>query len=261
MNDDYALITGANKGIGLEMAKIFAKDGYNIVLVSRDEDSLISASKFLEKLYNIKTIIIKKDLSLRNSPKEVYEQLQSENIEVTVLINNAGFGTYGPFIETNLEKELNMINVNISCTTHMTKLFARDMARCGKGKILNIASTASFQPGPYMSVYFATKSYILSFTESISKEFEKYGLTVTALCPGPTDSNFTSTAKGSSSSRIFQHLLTSEEVAQQGYSALMHKKRVKIVGNKNFLLSELVRFLPRNGVLSISKYMMSKAKY
>ncbi|WP_461206178.1 SDR family NAD(P)-dependent oxidoreductase [Clostridium sp. DL1XJH146] len=260
MNNNFALITGGNKGIGLELANLFAKDGYNLILVARDYETLKSASIFFEKMYKIKTIIIKKDLSQRNSPKEIYEQLKSQNIEVTVLVNNAGFGTYGPFIETNLEKELDMINLNISCTTHMTKLFARDMAKNGYGRILNIASTASFQSGPYMAVYFATKSYILSFSESISKEFEKYGLTVTALCPGPTDSNFTSTAKGSSSSRIFQHLLTPKEVAKQGYSALMHNKRVKIVGNKNFLLSQLVRFLPRNGVLSISKHMMSKTK-
>jgi len=185
-----ALITGAASGIGYQLACLFAADDYNLVLVDKDELKLTEvAEKFELKFGNFVKAIVK-DLSISSSPDEIFMELQQANIQVDVLVNNAGFGTYGLFHETSLTAELEMLQVNLVCLTHLTKLFIKNMVKQGEGKILNVASAAAFQPGPLMAVYFATKAYILSFSEAIANELEGTGVTVTVLCPGSTESAF-----------------------------------------------------------------------
>ncbi len=178
-----ALITGSANGIGYELASTFAENGYNLVLVDKDEEKLtLIAEEFPQKFgISVKTLV--KDLSISTSPTEIFTELQQAGIKIDILVNNAGFGTYGVFSETDLTTELKMLQVNIVCLTHLTKLFLKDMITQGNGKILNVASVAAFQPGPLMAVYFATKAYVLSFSEAIANELEGTGVTVTTLCP------------------------------------------------------------------------------
>lgn len=251
-SNHYVLITGGSKGIGFELAKRFGKNGYNLILVARNQSHLIKAKDFISSFYNIKILTISCDLTKRDASNEIYKLIKSNKLIVDILINNAGFGTYGPFIETHLNKELDMIKLNIRSLTHMTKLFAKDMAKRGKGKILNIASTASFQPGPYMAVYFATKA--------LNSEFKRYGISISALCSGPTKTNFIKIVKGCGKTNAFQKLLSPKQVASVGYNTLMRGKMVEVVGIKNKMLAALIRIMPRRSALSISKFMMSKIK-
>ena len=177
-----ALITGASSGIGLEFAKIHASKGDNLVLVARNINKLNELKAELEIQFNVMIYTIEKDLSLVNSSLEVYEEVKSKGIQIDYLINNAGFGDIGNFSNTRWEKELRMINLNITALTQLCKLFLIDMLARKKGKIMNIASTAAFQPGPMMAVYFATKSYVLHFTEAVNAEVKGSGVTLTALC-------------------------------------------------------------------------------
>lgn len=260
MKKGYVLITGGNKGIGLELAKLFAKNNYSLILVATDILALYEARNIIKKIYKVPVSLIQRDLTKRNAVNEVYKIITDKNIQVDILVNNAGFGTYGPFIETNLEKELDLIELNIRAVTHMTKLFSQDMAKRRHGRILNISSTSAFQGGPYMAVYFASKAYILHFTEAIHNEFKPYGLRVTALCPGPTDTNFTDYAKGSGKARIFQSMLSAKRVATAGYNALMKNKLFKVVGIKNNILRQLNRLLPREAAINIAQYCLLKEK-
>ena len=178
-----ALVTGSAHGIGYQLACVFARHSYNLVLVDKDQEKLaVTAEDFRQKFgISVKTIV--KDLSISISPEEIFTELQQAAIKIDILVNNAGFGTYGIFSETDLTTELKMLQVNIVSLTHLTKLFLKDMISQGYGKILNVASVAAFQPGPLMAVYFATKAYVLSFSEAIANELEGTGVTVTTLCP------------------------------------------------------------------------------
>ena len=179
---------GASGGIGLEFARILARNKYDLVLVARSTDKLRQLAEELTKTHGIAVKILTADLSKLTAPDEIYRALQSENIAVDILINNAGFALHGKFEQTNLSTELDMIQVNMTSLTHLTKLFLCDMVRRKSGKILNVASTAAFQPGPLMAVYFATKAYVVSFSEAIANELQGTGVTVSVLCPG-TDGN------------------------------------------------------------------------
>ncbi|MFA5196741.1 MAG: SDR family oxidoreductase, partial [Bacteroidales bacterium] len=189
-----ALITGASSGIGLELARIHASKGDNLVIVARNKTKLDELKTELESQYKISVYTLGRDLSMADSAKEVYEEIKKQNIKVYYLINNAGYGNYGYFTETSWKKEADMIQLNITTLTQLTKLFLPDMIKNGGGKILNLASTASFQPGPLMAVYFATKAYVLSFSQALNNEVKPQGVTVTALCPGLTESNFVNAA-------------------------------------------------------------------
>jgi short-subunit dehydrogenase len=251
-----ALITGAADGIGYELACIFAAHNYHLVLVDRNGLKLVEiAAKFQEK-FGIFAKTIVKDLSISTAPEEIFTELQLADINVDVLVNNAGFGIYGLFHETDLAAELEMLQVNLVCLTHLTKLFVKHMVKQGEGKILNVSSAAAFQPGPLMAVYFATKAYILSFSEAIANELEGTGVTVTVLCPGSTASAFHERT-GMADSKLLKgkKMMDAQTVAEIGYRALMKGQTIVIPGFMNKLLAKCVRFVPRNLVTKIVRNM------
>ncbi|BAY12280.1 SDR family NAD(P)-dependent oxidoreductase [Calothrix sp. NIES-2098] len=251
-----ALITGASSGIGYQLAHIFARNHYNLVLVDKKEEKLNEMAEEFPQKFGIFVKNLVKDLSIPTSPVEIFDELQQASIVVDVLVNNAGFGTYGVFAETDLNAELKMLQVNIVTLTHLTKLFLKPMVAQGYGKILNVASVAAFQPGPLMAVYFATKAYVLSFSEAIANELEGSGVTVTALCPGPTATAFQqSAAMEDSKISSVNRMMDTERVARIGYSSLMANKTVVVPGLRNKILAESVRFTPRKLVTKVVKSM------
>lgn len=255
-----ALITGASNGIGMELAKIHASKGDNLVLVARNKSKLDELKSELEKLYKITVYTIGKDLSEENAALHVYQETKQQNIQIDYLINNAGFGEFGFFVETDWNKELKMINLNMTTLTQFTKLYLQDMVNRGNGKIMNVASTAAFQSGPTMSVYYATKAYVLSFSEAIDNEVRDKGVTVTILCPGATESGFQAAAAMEESNLVKgKKLPTSKEVAEYGYAAMMKGKTVAIHGFMNWILANSVRFTPRALVVKITRKLQDKA--
>jgi short-subunit dehydrogenase len=254
-----ALITGASNGIGLELAKIHASKGGDLVLVARNKSKLDELKTELEKQFNISVYTIGKDLSATESAQEIYDETNRQNIQVDYLINNAGFGDFGMFTDTDWNKELKMINLNITTLTLFTKLYLQDMVKRKSGKIMNVASIASFQPGPTLAVYCATKAYVLSFTEAISNEVSDKGVSIIALCPGATETGFQA-AGGLDESKLFKDkkLPTGKEVAEYGYSSMIKGKTVAIHGIMNYILSNSIRFIPRALVLKVSRKMLDK---
>src|SRR6478672_1120040 len=194
-----ALITGGSGGIGLETAKVLARKDYDLVLVARNRDALEAAAGQIEGKHTVSVHVFAADLGRREAPEAIFDFLRNENIPIEVLVNNAGFGLGGEFAETELTRELEMIQVNIAALTHLSKLFLPAMIKRRSGRILNVASTAAFQPGPLMAVYYATKAYVLSFSEALAEELRNSGVTVTALCPGPTQTAFADSAQMSNS--------------------------------------------------------------
>jgi short-subunit dehydrogenase len=230
----YALITGATSGIGLELAKLFAKNGYDLVIVARDQNELRTSSAELEN-YGIKVTAIAKDLFQPNAAAELYEEVKAQGIEIDVLVNNAGHGLYGKFTETDLDMEVKIIQLNITSLVILTKLFIKDMVKRGSGKILNTSSIASKSPGPWQSVYHGTKAFVQSFTEAVRVEVKEKGVTLTALLPGVTDTDFFNKAD-MLDSKIAQDksaMADPADVAKDGYEALMEGKDMVISGFKN----------------------------
>ncbi|MEH1767421.1 SDR family NAD(P)-dependent oxidoreductase [Nostoc sp.] len=255
-NRKTAFITGAAGGIGYELACIFAVHNYNLVLVDRNGPKLVEIAVKFQKEFGIFVKTIVKDLSISTAPEEIFTELQLADINVDVLVNNAGFGIYGLFHETDLAAELEMLQVNLVCLTHLTKLFVKGMVKQGEGKILNVASAAAFQPGPLMAVYFATKAYILSFSEAIANELEGTGVTVTVLCPGSTASAFHERT-GMADSKLLKgkRMMDARTVAEVGFRALMKGQTIVIPGLLNAILAKSVRFVPRNLVTKIVRNM------
>lgn len=255
-----ALITGASNGIGLELATIHAAKGGDLVLVARSASRLEELKSKLEKQYKIQVHTIVKDLSAENAAKEVYDETTSRKIQIDYLINNAGFGDFGMFLSNDWKKEKDMISLNITTLTHFTKLYLKDMVERGNGKIMNVASTAAFQSGPTMAVYYATKAYVLSFSEAVDNEVREHGVTVTALCPGATESGFQAAAAMEESNLVKgKKLPTSREVAEYGYRAMMKGKTVAIHGWMNWIMANSVRFVPRSIVVKITRKIQDKA--
>ncbi|MDD2552533.1 MAG: SDR family oxidoreductase [Dysgonamonadaceae bacterium] len=257
MNNKTALITGASKGIGKEFARIHASKGDNLVLIARNEELLNSFKKELMEQYkSISVEIIVKDLTKPNSAQEVYKELKEKNIQIDYLINNAGFGDYGFFVDTQWGRYDQMIDLNVKSLTHLCHLFLTDMMNRKDGKILNISSTAAFQPGPMMAVYFATKSYVLHLSEALNNEAKQSNVSVTAFCPGPTDTYFMEDSKMGTSKFIKNRKLPSAHaVALAGYDAMMSAKPVRIYGFMNKLTAFSVRLVPRKWVVSILRKM------
>lgn len=240
-----ALITGGSSGLGYEFAKLFAKDGYNLILVASNKEKLTTASKTLENEYNIYVKFIQKDLSIATNCQATYDEIKKEKIQIDILVNNAGFAKYGEFNEISLEESLSEINVNIGALTSLTRLFLPEMLGRKNGKILNVASTAAFAPGPMMSVYFATKAYVLSFSEALSEELKETGVSLTVLCPGPTTTGFAERAKVQNSN-LYRKPMLANEVAKIGYEGLMRNQRIIIPGLNNNLFVQLLRIAPRS---------------
>jgi len=258
-----ALITGASSGIGYELARLFARDRYNLVLVARSADELGKLASQLTSDNGISVKVIPKDLSLSAAPQEIFDQIQKEGITIDILINNAGFGTYGTFSNTNLKDELEMMQVNMGSPTHLTKLFLPGMIARGQGRILNVASMGAFQPGPLIAVYCASKSYMLSFTEALAEELRGTGVTMTALCPGPVRTGFARRAKTEKTRAMMRSLLNevweAKDVAAIGYDGLMKGKTVVIPGKKYIFSSFIVRLVPRKLARWSAKKIMEES--
>lgn len=241
-----ALITGASSGIGYELAKLFARDGYDLALVARDRQKLDALAQAMRRQHGISASVLPADLSLPEAPETVWRALEASPVDV--LVNNAGFGAYGAFARTELAEQLRMIQVNATALTHLTRLFLPGMIQRGRGKILNVASTAAFQPGPLMAVYYASKAYVLSFSEAVANELRGSGVSVTALCPGPTTTDFQRRA-GIERTRLMRgRIMDAETVARAGYRGLLSGRTVVVPGLRNRLLSVAVRLPPRDAV-------------
>lgn len=251
----YALITGATSGIGYEIACKLAERGYSLIITARNFERLSEIKLELEQKFLVDVRIFAVDLTKIDAVTSLYNFACDNNLDVDILINNAGFGLLGAFNETDWEKESNMINLNITALTHLTKLFVPKFIAKSKGKILNVASTASYCPGPYMSVYFATKAYVLSLSHALAAELKDYGITVTALCPGPTYTNFARTANAVDSNLFkLRKVATSEEVAEYGLKLLFNGRRVGIHGFINRMGVIFGKFFP----LHISANLVKK---
>ncbi|EMQ94881.1 Short-chain dehydrogenase [Xanthomarina gelatinilytica] len=252
-----ALITGGASGLGYELALLLAKDGYNLVLIDIDAEKLQEVKQGIETDFAVNVQIYAKDLSVVNISEEI--MLELKGLPIDVLVNNAGFGLFGSFWETDWEREKQMLHLHVITTTHLTKLVLKDMIQRGSGKILNLSSLAAFQPGPLMSLYYATKGYILSFSEAVANELKGTGVTVTALCPGPTKTSFQKVVSNASSeNKITFNMANAKEVAAYGYKAMNKGKVYAIPGKFNKLLATLPRFIPRNTAATIVKRIQEK---
>ena len=242
---ETVLITGASSGIGLELAKCFAADGCRLVLVARSTEALASLAKELRQAHQIEARVLTADLSLPETPKRIFEELRAANITVDVLVNNAGFGANGAFAEISLSRQLEMLQVNLTALTELTGLFLPGMIPRKRGGILNVGSVAGFVPGPGMMVYYATKAFVLSFTEALAEELQGTGLTVSVLCPGPTESNFGNVARGQKVRPMKTSKMTSAAVAVYGHRAFRNGKITAVPGLQNKVFVFLNRILPR----------------
>ena len=252
-----ALVTGVSSGIGKEFAKILAKDRYNLVLVDKDREKCEILRDSLETEHNIDVILFIEDLSKDNTPYKIYHTLMADKVDIDILINNAGIGAFGRFSETDWRHEVDILKVNITALTHFTKLFLKGMIERGQGKILNVASIGAFQAVPLQSVYAASKAYVLSFTEAIARELKGTGVTVTALCPGPTATGFHDSAHGNSRKIPLKlKMSTAREVALHGYKAMMRGKHVSIHGFLNTVMINVSRIIPRKILASLAHKKM-----
>jgi short-subunit dehydrogenase len=241
----YALITGATSGFGFEFAKLFAKDGYNLVLVARAEDKLLEISNDLTQEFIIEVLPISKDLFKPSSAEEIHAELKSKGIVIDVLVNDAGQGEHGTFIEYDLARDIDMIQLNVTSLVCLTKLFLRDMVTRNEGKILQVASLLGKYPTPLMSVYAATKAFVISFTEGLIQELKETKVTLTALLPGASDTDFFHKAGGEDSTTYREEELSKpEKVAQDGFDALMRGESRVVSGFKNKMYAAMSNMMP-----------------
>jgi short-subunit dehydrogenase len=253
-----ALITGASGGIGLELARIHARRGGNLVVVARSEDKLQALKAELETGFGISVTIVVEDLSQPQAAERVFAETERQGMVIDTLINNAGFGGHGLFHERELQDELAMMQVNMVALTSLTNLYVKGMVARGQGRILNVSSTASFMPGPLQAVYYATKAYVTSLSQALAEELSDYNITVTALCPGAVDTGFVA-AGNLEGVDIWKDAKSAASVAQCGYQAMEKGKLVAFneVGLK-LMLEGVIPFLPRKQVLKMSRKFMEK---
>jgi len=244
-NQRFALITGGTNGIGYELAKLLAKDQYNLVIVARNQDELESTARELMDEYNIQVHTIAKDLIEKEAPFQVYEEVKAKGIQIDILVNNAGQGEYGEFIHTDIHRELDIVQLNIAAYVVLTKCFLKDMVARKEGKILNVGSIAGEMPGPWQAVYHGTKAFVGSWTEGIRNELKETGITVTVLLPGATDTDFFAKAN-MENSKIYQpdSLADPVKVAKDGYDALMSGDDKIVSGLKNKAMVGMGRVMP-----------------
>jgi short-subunit dehydrogenase len=260
---EYALITGASSGIGLELARIAASNNMNLIVLARNSEKLMQLRTELEGLYPVKVLAVGCDLTKPDAVEKIASLLNGRGIVPDILINNAGFGMYGLFDKIGTDSEASMIQLNITSLTELTKIIYRQMRSKGKGRILNVSSIAGFMPGPWMAVYHATKAYVLSFSEALAEEAKGSGVTVTALCPGPTETNFENRASAGAGINVFQNfgkLPTARQVAEYGWESMMKGKTVAVHGKKFRWLLFFIRFLPRKMVVHMTSKMQAPKK-
>jgi short-subunit dehydrogenase len=254
VSTERVLVTGASGGIGYEFAKLFARDGYDLVLVSRKGNKLEEIARELKAAHGTRSAVFAGDLAVPGSPDALYAEIKKSGIEVDILVNNAGFGSLGPFYKRPLEEQLEMIQLNVTSLAHLTRLFLPEMVARKRGRVVNIASIAAYQPGPFMAVYYASKAFVVSFSEAIANELHGTGVTVTVICPGPTKTGFAERA-GSDKTTLFHMGVTMDAatVARIGYEGMMKNKGVVITGAKNKLLALGGRLAPRRLSANIAR--------
>jgi short-subunit dehydrogenase len=258
MPKELTLITGASMGIGAELAREFASHGHDLVLVARSTDKLNILAAELKEKFKINTHILSKDLLTSSACEELYMEVKKKNLNVEILVNNAGFGLHGFFNETDLKKETDMIELNIKVLTKLSKLFLKDMVQNKKGKILNTASTAAYFPGPLMSVYYATKAYVVSFSHALACELKRSGVTVSALCPGFTESDFHKNAEIDFKRASDMLRMPAERVAKTAYQGLMRHKQIIVPGLRNQLMVFLSKITTKNFQASLNSVFQNK---
>lgn len=255
-----ALITGASSGIGYALAKVFARHRHDLVVVARDQERLNRLADEMRKAFGVTVRVIAKDLSRPDSAREIFDELRRDSLPIHYLVNNAGVDVYGNFYETDWARELQMIQINLVSLTQLTKLLLAGMRQQGYGKILNLGSTGSFVPSPLNAVYSATKAYVLSFSEAIAEELDGQGITVTALCPGATRTEFQARAGIGGNIRLLRFgAMDAATVAETGFRAMMAGKRVVVPGLYNQVQVLFARFLPESWVVKMAKAMLQPA--
>jgi hypothetical protein len=255
---ETALVTGASSGIGYELTKLFAADGTDVILVSRRRERLEAVGEELETTYDVETHVMPADLSEPSAPAALYESVVEAGLDVDILVNNAGFGSYGPFLDDDAETDRALIELHIGTVTALTKLFGREMADRGGGRILNNASIAGWAPTPNSAVYSAAKHYERAFSEALAEELASEGITVTALCPGETDTGFFDRGDYDESGAATADRMSAAAVAEAGYRGLMAGERIVIPGGRNKLRAFLRRLLPRWLLVRTAKESVSK---
>jgi hypothetical protein len=256
----YALITGASSGLGLEFAHLFAADKINVILIARSEDKLNDLAAELSSKYGIQAMVMTKDLSKEDIAREVFDELQSAGIEIEYLVNNAGFGDFCMFVDADWGKLKQMIDLNITTLTQFCKLFLPVMTARRSGRIMNVASLAAFQPGPALAVYYATKAYVLHFSEAIGNEVKETGVTVTAFCPGAMATKFMDVAQLGESRLVKSNILPAAAgVAVVGYRGMMKGKAFLIPGFVNNLMAFGTRIMPRSWVVRVTRFVHDSA--
>lgn len=253
-----ALVTGASGGIGVDLADCFARDGYDLILTARSEDALKSVAARLSGAFGVKATAIANDLGAIGGGRRLAEEVARRGLQVDVLVNNAGFGHAGALTTAPLDTSLGMIDLNVRALVELTHLYWGDMLKSGHGGVLNVASTAAFQPGPLMAIYYASKAFVLSFSEALWEEARGTGVHVSCLCPGPTASGFRERA-GTGKTRLAtaSAVMPSMPVALEGYRGWQRNNRVVITGARNRVGAELGRFLPRSVLLRIVRNIQS----
>jgi short-subunit dehydrogenase len=254
-----ALVTGASSGIGLELTGLLARDRHDLVLVARGRERLETVARGLAEEFGIRAVVVAADLSLPEAPAAIAQELRTRAIGVDVLVNDAGFGAHGFFAKIPLEEQLAMIRVNVGALTNLTGLFLPAMLERRSGRILNVASTAAFQPGPLMAVYYATKAYVLSFSEALASETSGTGVTVTALCPGPVPTEFQRRAGTEKTTLVSGPLsVPASAVAEAGYRGMLRGRPLVVPGVGNRVLMQALRVSPRRLVTAVSKRLQEK---
>lgn len=254
-----ALVTGASAGIGVDLAECFATDGYDLILAARSEGALKEVAARLAKDHGVKATAIATDLGAEGAGAKLAADIGARGLKVDVLVNNAGYGHAGAFTSSDLQTQIGMVDLNVRALTELTYVFWGDMLKSNRGGVLNVASTAAFQPGPLMAVYYASKAYVLSFSEALWEEARGTGVKVSCLCPGPTVSKFRERA-GTGKTRLARGAaMPTMTVAKQGYHGFQKNSRVVITGAKNAFQANLVKFLPRETLLKIVRGVQSPA--
>ena len=248
----WALVTGASSGLGRDFAKLFAKDGHDVIAVARRQDRLDELKTELSQTHGVQTHVVAADLSDPAAPPRIFEDVMQAGFEVEYLVNNAGFGTQGPFAELPLDRELAMLQVNIASLVHLTGLFLPAMLDRKTGRILNVASTAGFQPGPLMATYYASKAFVVSWSEALWFELRDTGVAVTTSCPGATATEFAATAGNDRTPLFRSGVASSDDVAKEAYAAMKNGQRLVVHGAKNRMLAVGVRWMPRQSILGVT---------